>query len=176
VWHIHAGHPPAPENGLPFNIPLTLMGVANTEDRAVLWGFIARYSKGATAATHPLLDQLVGLAIAYWRRFIKPTRRFRLPSEQERAALTDLVATLQPFRGVELSALDSEKIQFDGYAVGKRHGWASDLRAWFKALYELLFGTQEGPRMGSFIAIYGVAETIALIESVLAGEDLGKAA
>src|SRR5262249_32419922 len=176
VWHVHSGHPPAPEDGLPFNILLNLVGVANTEDRAVLWGFIARYHPGASPATHPFLDKLVGFAIAYWRRFIKPTRRFRLPGEQERAALEDLAATLQPFRGIEQGALDSEKIQFEVYEVGKRHGWASDLRAWFKALYELLFGTQEGPRMGSFVAIYGVAETIALIERVLAGDDLGKAA
>jgi lysyl-tRNA synthetase class 1 len=176
VWHIHAGHPPAPEDGLPFNILLNLVGVANTEDRAVLWGFIARYHPGATPATHPYLDKLVGHAIAYWRRFIKPARRFRLPSEQERAALQDLIGTLEPFRGIDPAALDSEKIQHEVYEVGKRHGFASDLRAWFKALYEILLGTAEGPRMGSFIAIYGVAETIALIERVLAGDDLGQAA
>ena len=176
VWHIHAGKPPKPEDGLPFNILLNLVGVANTDDPAVLWGFIARYRPGASRATHPMLDELVGHAIAYWRRFIKPTRRFRLPGEGERAALEDLARTLDGFRATPADQLDSEKIQFEVYEVGKRHGFAADLKAWFQVLYEILLGTQQGPRMGSFIAIYGVAETIALIGRALAGEDLGKAA
>ena len=171
VWHIHAGRPPEEGEGLPFNILLNLVGVANTEDKAVLWGFISRYAPQASPATNPFLDKLVGYAINYYRDFVKPTRRFRPATEQERGALADLVATLEKMRG----ETDAEKIQFEVYEVGKRHGYAADLRAWFKAIYEVLFGTEQGPRMGSFIAIYGVAETIALIRRLLAGEDLSTA-
>jgi len=167
VWHIHAGKPPAPEpDTLPFNILLNLVGVANTEDRGVLWGFITRYRPNASPATHPFLDRLVGYAINYFRDYVRPTRRYRAATAQERAALEDLIAVLEKFP----PGTESETIQYEVYEVGKRHGWAQDLRAWFKSCYEILFGTEQGPRLGSFIALYGIAETIALIRKALAGE------
>jgi lysyl-tRNA synthetase class 1 len=165
-WHVHAGHPPGPErDGLPFSILMNLVGVANTEDPAMLWGFITRYAPNATPKTCPMLDRLVGYAIAYFRDFVKPARRFRAPTDQERGALADLVTTLEQIP----AGADSETIQFQVYEVGKRHGYAADLRGWFKILYELLFGTEQGPRMGSFIALYGIPETIALIRKAEAG-------
>jgi lysyl-tRNA synthetase class 1 len=167
VWHIHSGNPPREdEGGLSFNILLNLVGVANTEDKAVLWGFISRYAPGSSPASHPILDQLVERAINYYRDFVKPTRRLRPPTDSERPAFEDLVATLEKTP----AGTDAEKIQFEVYEVGKRHGFAADLRAWFKVLYEVLFGTEQGPRMGSFIAIYGIAETITLLRRALAGE------
>jgi lysyl-tRNA synthetase class 1 len=167
AWHIHAGHPPAPErDGLPFSILMNLVGVANTEDPAMLWGFITRYAPGARPETCPMLDRLVRHAIAYFRDFVKPARRFRAPTEAERAALADLVATLER---LEPDA-DAEAIQFQFYEAGKRHGHAADLRGWFRMLYELLFGTEQGPRMGSFVALYGVSETIALLRRAEASE------
>lgn len=173
VFHIHAGRPPAPEpDNLPFNILLNLVGVANTQDKAVLWGFITRYRPAAHPETHPFLDRLVGYAINYFRDYVKPTRRFRAPSAQERAALEDLVATLERFA----PGADSEAIQYEVYEVGKRHGWAQDLRAWFRSCYEVLFGTEQGPRLGSFIALYGIGETVALIRRALAGELVADAA
>jgi lysyl-tRNA synthetase class 1 len=167
AWHVHAGHPPAPErDGLPFSILMNLVGVANTEDPAMLWGFITRYAPNASPETCPMLDRLVRYAIAYFRDFVKPARRFRAPTEAECAALADLVATLARLP----AGADSEAIQFDIYEAGKRHGYAADLRGWFKILYELLFGTEQGPRMGSFVALYGVAETIALLRRAEAGD------
>ncbi|MBL8702804.1 MAG: lysine--tRNA ligase [Alphaproteobacteria bacterium] len=166
AWHIHAGRPPAPErDGLPFSILLNLVGVANTEDPAVLWGFITRYAPNANPQSCPMLDRLVGYAIAYYRDFVKPARRFRAPTDAERAALEDLVGTLESLP----ADADSEAIQFQVYEVGKRHGFAADLRGWFKVLYELLFGTEQGPRLGSFTALYGRAETVALIRKAQDG-------
>jgi lysyl-tRNA synthetase class 1 len=153
-------------DGLPFSILMNLVGVANTEDPAMLWGFITRYAPNASPATCPMLDRLVRYAIAYFRDFVKPARRFRAPTEAERSALADLVATLERLP----AGADSEAIQFDIYEAGKRHGYAADLRGWFKILYELLFGTEQGPRMGSFVALYGVAETIALLRRAEAGD------
>ncbi|MBM3524642.1 MAG: lysine--tRNA ligase [Alphaproteobacteria bacterium] len=166
AWHIHGGHPPAPErDGLSFSILMNLVGVANTEDKAVLWGFITRYAPNATPASCPMLDRLVDHAIAYYRDFVKPARRFRAPTDAERAALDDLVATIERLP----AAADAEAIQFEVYEVGKRHGFAADLRGWFKVLYELLFGTEQGPRLGSFTALYGRAETVALIRAARSG-------
>jgi lysyl-tRNA synthetase class 1 len=146
---------------------LNLTGVCNTEDPAVLWGFISRYVPAARPKTAPRLDALVGNAVRYYRDFVKPNKRYRAPSDQERAALEDLLAQLQALP----ATADAEAIQTEVYEVGKRHGFP-DLRAWFKALYEILLGQDQGPRMGSFISLYGLPESIALIRRALAGEDL----
>jgi lysyl-tRNA synthetase class 1 len=164
VWHIHAGKPPSESDGLPFNILLNLAGVANTEDRNVLWGFISRYRPGASPARNPILDRLVGHAITYYRDFVRPSRLHRAPSDMERKALEDLLATLEKLP----ASAEAEAIQFEFYEVGKRHAFP-DLKAWFQALYEILFGTSQGPRMGSFVALYGLAESRDLIRKALAG-------
>ena len=167
AWHIHAGHPPAPEAGLSYGILLNLASVCNTEDPAVLWGFIARYVPGASPGTAPILDALVGHAIGYYRDRVKPAKAYRAPLAEERAALDDLRAVLAALP----ADASAEDIQTEVYEVGKRHPFES-LRDWFRALYEILLGQSQGPRMGSFIALYGLAETVALIDRALAGEDL----
>ena len=164
AWHIHNGNPPAPDAEITFGLLLNLASVCNTEDPAVLWGFISRYAAGATPETAPILDNLVGYAIAFYRDFVKPNKEYRAPNEQERAAIAELAESLRA-----LPAADGETIQTEIYEVGKRHEF-ENLRDWFKALYEVLLGQSQGPRFGSFAALYGKDETVALIERVLAGE------
>ncbi|MSP89471.1 MAG: lysine--tRNA ligase [Alphaproteobacteria bacterium] len=170
VWHLHDGKPPAAETHLSFGILLNLASVCHAEDKAVLWGFIARYAPNATPATAPILDRLAGHAVAYYRDIVKPAKRYRAPSEMERAALDDLVRTLESLP----ADAEGDAIQTEVFEVGKRHAFA-DLRAWFKSLYEILLGQDQGPRMGSFIKLYGRDETVRLIRRVLAGEDLASA-
>ena len=129
----------------------------------MLWGFIRRYAPGASPETMPFLDQLVDHAVAYYRDFVRPEKRYRHPTDTERAALADLAETL---RGMAPPDSDAETIQNAVYEVGKRHPFP-ELRAWFACLYQVLLGQQEGPRFGGFIALYGIAETIALIEAAL---------
>jgi lysyl-tRNA synthetase class 1 len=171
AWHIHAGRLPN-HAGSPvsFGMLLNLASVVNAETPAMLWGFIRRYSPGASPETMPFLDKLVDHAIAYYRDFVRPEKRYRRPTDVERAALADLAETL---RGLDivttpdtLPGIDAETIQNVVYEVGKRHPFP-ELRAWFTCLYQVLLGQQEGPRFGGFIALYGVAETIALIEAAL---------
>ncbi len=167
AWHIDNGNPPREEAHLSFSILLNLASVCNTEDKAVLWGFISRYAPTATPKTAPFLDRLVGHAIAYYRDFVKPKKSYRTPSDMERTALEDLSNAL-----AKLPAnATAETIQTEVYEVGKRHAFA-DLKSWFQALYEILLGQSQGPRMGSFIALYGLSETLTLIGRVLAGETL----
>jgi lysyl-tRNA synthetase, class I len=169
VWHIHAGQPPREDVPLTFAVLLNLVGVSNTEDKSVVWGFIRRYIPGATPENHPLLDSLVAYALVYYRDFIVPAKRFRAPSAAERAALEELQAGLAALA----PGADGEAIQAVVYAVGKNHAAAfPNLRDWFKALYEILLGQEQGPRFGSFAALYGLAETRALIARALAGENL----
>jgi lysyl-tRNA synthetase class 1 len=167
AWHIHAGRvPDDAASPVSFAMLLNLASVAAAETPDILWGFLRRYSPQATPASQPLLARLVEHAIAYYRDFVRPTKRFRPPTEQERAALRDL--------GARLAALppdaDSEAVQSVVFAVGRAHGFA-ELRDWFGCLYQVLLGQQEGPRFGGFVALYGVAETVALIGTALERTD-----
>ncbi|MCB1476624.1 MAG: lysine--tRNA ligase [Rhodobiaceae bacterium] len=165
VWHVHHGHPPEPELPLSFSMLLNLVSASNAHEKSVLWGFIRRYAPEATPESHPRLDALVGYAIAYFEDFVAPTKKFRVASDQERAAILDLAArlgTVEP--GNET---DGELIQNIVYAVGKDHGF-DPLRDWFKALYEVLLGQEQGPRFGSFVALYGITETRTMINDRLA--------
>ena len=170
MWHIHAGNPPPPERHVTFGLLLNLASVCNSADKAVLWGFISRYAPEATPETAPILDRLAGYAAAYFRDFVRPAKKYRAPTPQEAAALDDLARTIEALP----ADADAEAIQHEVYEVGKRHGFAN-LREWFGALYETLLGQAQGPRMGSFIALYGRGETVALIRRALAGENLAVA-
>ena len=158
VFHIHGGNPPAIDLPLSFGLLLNLVTVAGTDDPAVLWGFVSRNFPGTSAATHPEIDRLVHYAIAYARDFVVPTLQRRKPDAREAAALADLDARLAAIG----PGADAEAYQFEVYEAGKAAGF-DPLRDWFKALYEILIGTSNGPRMGSFIALYGLAESRALI-------------
>lgn len=166
TWHIHTGTPPVAEVPVSFALLLNLVSASNAHDKAVLWGFIQRIAPEAGPTTHPLLDELVGYAIRYFETFVKPNKVFRAPTDQERAALMALDAALGDMP-VDASAEDLQTIVFE---IGKTHGFADNLREWFKAIYEVLLGQSQGPRFGSFIALYGVAETRTLVGRGLAGE------
>ena len=150
---------------VPFAMLLNLAAVSAAKDKEALWGFIKRYAPEASPDTHPDLDAAAGHAVAYFDDFVAPTRQFRLADPREAAALSDLKAELLAWQG----SVDPEALQTLVFAVGKAHQF-DPLRDWFKAIYEILMGASQGPRFGGFIALYGVSETIALIEKGLAGE------
>ncbi len=168
AWHIHRGYPPYEDAHLSYNVLLNLASVCHSEDKAVLWHYISRYRPDATPETAPILDALAGYAVNYYRDFIKPLKKYRKADEGDKKALEDLATTLEALP----AGADAATIQTEVYEVGKRHDYA-DLKAWFRALYEILLGQEQGPRMGSFIALYGMGETIGLIRRAVAGEDLG---
>lgn len=165
VWHIHNGTPPQSHMVVSFAMLLNLASVAGAKDAAGLWGFIRRYAPEASPEANPDLDAAAGYAVRYFADKIAPTRVFRLADDKERAAIGDLKARLLAHDG----PADDEALQAICYAVGKEHAF-DPLRDWFKALYEVLLGASEGPRFGGFIALYGVPETVALIDRALAGE------
>ena len=163
VWHIHDGTPPERETGLSFSLLLNLASAANASDAAVMWGFISRYDPAATPEGDPILAKLVDYAINYYRDFVKPQKRYRAADAREQGAMQDL---LQRFAALPDDA-DAETIQNEVYAAGKDAGF-ENLRDWFRALYEVLFGQSQGPRFGSFVALYGLRESEALIREGLA--------
>lgn len=166
VWHIHNGHPPSAELPVSFALLLNLVSASNAHEKDVLWGFIQRLSPNATAQAYPLLDQLVGYAVRYYHRFVKPTKSFRVPTEAEAAALQSLRTALENIP----STSSAQELQNIVYETGKQHGYADNLRDWFKAIYEILLGQSQGPRFGSFIELYGIEETRRLIGEALSGQ------
>jgi lysyl-tRNA synthetase, class I len=174
VWHIHSGTPPQPEVPISFTMLLNLVSASNAENAETLWGFIGRYWPGVTRATHPKLEQLVEYAIHYFRDFVLPTKRFREPTDAERAALIDLRDALSQLP-TEASA---ERIQEVIYEVGRREPFLGKVQSkdgkpgvsldWFNMLYQVLLGQEKGPRFGSFVAIYGLTNTVDMIDGALA--------
>ncbi|WP_323766431.1 lysine--tRNA ligase [Marinovum sp.] len=187
VYHIHGHNVPASDMVVSFSMLLNLASASSAEDKETLWGFIRKYAPDATAETHPGMDQAAGHAVRYFQDFVKPAKVFRAPTEQERAALEDLAKALQDgdyARDLiarknaivgkdealpEVDYSDEEFLQSIVFAVGKVHGF-EPLRDWFKAIYEVLLGASQGPRFGGFMALYGVEETVALIDRGLKGE------
>ncbi len=165
VWHIHSGNPPESASPVSFALLLNLVGVANASTKDQLWAYFAKYLPDATPESEPVLDRLMGYALNYYEDFVKPSKTYRLPDDKEKAALLDLAERL---KGLPADTTDGEAIQSEVYAVGKAHAF-DPLRAWFGALYEVLLGASQGPRFGSFAAIYGLTQTIELIEKGAAG-------
>jgi lysyl-tRNA synthetase, class I len=184
IWHIHAGEPPAAELPVTFGLLLNLVSASNAHDKEVLWGFIRRHSPAATAQAHPLLDHLVGYAVRYYEDFVKPKKRFRPADEVESEALAALSNAL----GKAAPGAGADELQTILYDVGRSVPRYQDFKAkgaspekpgvssaWFSSIYEILLGESRGPRFGSFIELYGIDETRALIDKALKGE-LTKAA
>ncbi len=169
AWHIHHGKPPQDTLSLGFGMLLNLASAAQAQEPAVLWHYISRFVQGATPATAPLLDRLVKHAVAYYRDFVVPAKKYRKATAEELAAFIELRDGLKALTGEQTP----ESFQTLVYEVGKHHpGLYPSLRDWFQALYQVLLGQDQGPRMGTFIALYGRGECIALLDRAIAGEDL----
>jgi lysyl-tRNA synthetase class 1 len=164
AFHIHSGKVPVVDMPITFGLLLNLASAANAHEKTALWNYISRRLPGETPATNPELDRLADYAVRYFNDEVKPTKTFRAPTDKERAALQDLHDQLA---GKE--ALDAKQLQDIVYAVGNTHKF-EPLRDWFGAIYGVLLGAEQGPRFGSFIALYGVNETRKLIEDALAGK------
>jgi lysyl-tRNA synthetase, class I len=167
VWFIHGGEVPKENYPVSFALLLNLVSASGANNRGVLWGFIRAYAPEASPQSNPGLERLVGYALRYYEDFVRPTKKYRAADHKERVALADLAERLEKL-GDER---DGTLVQNVVYELGKTHGF-EPLRTWFAALYEVLFGQTAGPRFGSFAALYGCAETAALIRRALDGEFL----
>ena len=163
VWHVHNGNPPKEKSIMPFSVLLKLVGTSNAADKDTLWKFIRRYKKDIKASDHPILGNLIEYALKYFNDIVKPSKKYRKPNEKEKNALKDLVKRLKSCK----DQMDPEEIQTIVYSVGKDNGYQENLREWFKAIYEIIFGEQDGPRMGFFISFFGIKESIELINKYI---------
>jgi len=168
AWYIHGGEiPEGQQTPVSFALLLNLASASNAHDTETMWGFINLYAPEATPENSPFLARLVGYAVKYYEDFVLPTKSYRAPDEREEAALRDMRARLEALDGKP----DGETIQTEIFSAGKENGYdKKELRQWFKAIYEVLLGQSQGPRFGSFVELYGVNDTIRLIDDALDGK------
>ena len=160
VWHVHNGEPPKEKIVMPFSMLLNLVGSSNADNKEILWKFINRVHKEIKPKDHPIFDGLTEYAINYFKDKVEPNKKFKKANSQEKRALENLIKEL---KNVDQS-LNPEEIQTIVYTVGKQNGYEKNLRDWFKLIYEVVFGEENGPRMGYFVSFFGLKETIELMK------------
>lgn len=163
VWHIHEGDPPTEVSPVSFALLLNLVNATGTGDPAILRGFVAKYRPDASAEALAAADRLIGYAARYYEDFVRPKKRYRAPSDEERAALAALAARLREIG----DGAAEDAYQTAVFDAGKAAGYQNNIRDWFRAIYEVLFGQPDGPRMGPFIGVYGAMNTAKMIEGAL---------
>ena len=161
VWHIHNGNPPKEKIVMPFSMLLNLVGSSNADNKEIIWKFINRFHKEIKPKDHKILDELIDYAINYFKDKVESKKKFKKPNSKEKIALKNLIKKLDKID----QTLSPEEIQTHVYTVGKENGYEKNLRNWFKLIYEVVFGEENGPRLGFFISFFGLKETIKLINN-----------
>ena len=159
VWHVHNGSVPKEKMIMSFSMLLNLVETSNAENKELLWKFVKKYKENISEKDHPIFDNLVGYAIKYFNDVIKAKKKYKTPDQIEKKALEALISTLDKCN----DKMSPEEIQTLIYSTGKENGYSENLRDWFKLIYEVVFGVENGPRMGFFISFFGVKETKDLI-------------
>ena len=160
VWHVHDSKIPKENLIMSFSMLLNLVETSNANNKELLWKFVKKYKKNILEKNHPIFDNLVGYAIKYFNEVIKAQKKYKTPNKEEKVALEALVKTLDKCN----DEMSPEDIQTLIYSTGKENGYSENLRDWFKLIYQVVFGDENGPRMGFFISFFGVQETIKLIK------------
>jgi len=159
VWHVHNGFIPNEDTIMSFSMLLNLVETSNADSKELLWKFVKKYKKNIEEKNYPIFDALIGYAIKYFNDVIKSQKKYKTPNEDEKLALEALINTLEKCN----DQMSPEDIQTLIYSTGKDNGYSENLRDWFKLIYEVVFGDENGPRMGFFISFFGVNETKELI-------------
>ena len=159
VWHVHNGNIPKEEMIMTFSMLLNLVETSNADSKDLLWKFVKKYKSDISEVNFPIFDGLVGYAIKYFNDVIKAQKKYKTPNQSEKLALEALIKTLEKCT----DEMSPEDIQTLIYSTGKENGYSENLRDWFKLIYEVVFGDENGPRMGFFISFFGVKETKDLI-------------
>ena len=159
VWHVHNSKPPKENIIMSFSMLLNLVETSNADSKELLWKFVKKYKPNIYEKDHPIFDNLVEYAIKYFNDIIKTQKKYKKPNSNEKKALEALIKTLEKCT----DKMNPEEIQTLIYSTGKENGYSENLREWFKLIYEVVFGDENGPRMGFFISFFGVKETKDLI-------------
>ena len=162
IWHIHRGTLPKFKSEITFNSLLNLVSVCNSNEKKVIWGFVKEYDSSLDSENNPEFDSLIQYAINYYNDFVLPNKKYLKIDSSNKSVFEDLRELL-----LKIDAnSSSEVIQTEIYEIGKKNNF-DNLRDFFKLVYQVLLGQEQGPRLGSFIKLYGIDQTIALIDEVL---------
>ena len=154
VWHVHNGIIPKENMIMSFSMLLNLVETSNASSKELLWKFVKKYKPDILEKNQPIFDKLIEYAIKYFNDVIKKNKKYKKPNELEKKALIALIQILEKCD----DKMKPEDIQTLIYTVGKENGYKENLRDWFKLIYEVVFGDENGPRMGFFISFFGVKE------------------
>jgi len=159
AWHVHNGDLPKEKMIMSFSMLLNLVETSNADSKNLLWKFVKKYKSNISEIEHPIFDKLIEYAIKYFNEVIKIKKKYKIPNKTEKLVLEELIKILDQCN----DSMSPEDIQTKIYTVGKENGYKENLRDWFKLIYEVIFGEENGPRMGFFISFFGVQETKQLI-------------
>jgi len=160
VWHVHNGTIPKENIIMTFSMLLNLVEASNANSKELLWKFVKKYKPNILDKDYPIFDKLIEYAIKYFNDVIKKNKKYKKPNLEEKKSLEALVVALKECS----DEMQPEEIQTKIYTVGKENGYKENLRDWFRLIYEVVFGDENGPRMGFFISFFGVKETQELIK------------
>ncbi len=163
AWHVHSGKIPKEDLIMTFSMLLNLVEASNADSKELLWKFVKKYKKNIIENNFPVFDNLIDYAIKYFNEVIKLKKKYKKPNENEKKALQALISTLDKCN----DDMPPEDIQTLIYSTGKENGYEEKLREWFKLIYEVVFGDENGPRLGFFIKFFGIKETKQLIKDKL---------
>ena len=163
IWHIHAGNPQKFNSEISFNSLTNLVSICNTSDKEVIWGFINQYDVNISPKNNPEFDKLIDYAINYYNDFVLPNKKYLNINNNNKIIFQEIRDILKFKVNKDSSA---EEIQTLLYEVGKKYKF-SNLKDFFKLVYQVILGQEQGPRLGSFIKLYGIEETIKVIDKTM---------
>ena len=160
LWHVHNGKIPSEDNIMSFSMLLNLVETSNASSEEILWKFVKNYKTNVAKNNFPIFNNLIKYSIKYFNDVVKQNKKYKKPNSLEMKALLDLISKLENCS----DNMKPEDIQTEIYTVGKNNGYKENLREWFKLIYEVVFGVENGPRLGFFISFFGRKEMISLIK------------
>ena len=160
LWHVHNGKIPSEDNIMSFSMLLNLVETSNASSEEILWKFVKNYKTNVAKNNFPIFNNLIKYSIKYFNDVVKQNKKYKKPNSLEMKALLDLISKLENCP----DNMKPEDIQTEIYTVGKNNGYKENLREWFKLIYEVVFGVENGPRLGFFISFFGRKEMISLIK------------
>ena len=160
LWHVHNGKIPSEDNIMSFSMLLNLVETSNASSEEILWKFVKNYKTNVAKNNFPIFNNLIKYSIKYFNDVVKQNKKYKKPNSLEMKALLDLISKLESCS----DNMKPEDIQTEIYTVGKNNGYKENLREWFKLIYEVVFGVENGPRLGFFISFFGRKEMISLIK------------
>ena len=163
IWHIHSGKPKPFKTEINFNTLTNLVSISNSNDKNVIWSFINKYDEQINSDSNPEFDRLIDFALNYYHDFILPKKQYVKIDKSNKEIFFDIIKVLEKDINLNSSA---EDIQTLLYEVGKKYNF-DNLKDFFQLVYQVMLGQNQGPRLGSFIKLFGIRETIDYLKKLI---------